>query len=292
MTAETTTEAASAEALLQAAEQALAAAGVDEARLKAEWLLSSVLGCRRLEIVLHRKRVPAGEQVGQFREMVARVSAGEPVQYVVGETDFLGRPFHVDRRALIPRPETELLVEQVLAAKNVWKAEAPAVADVGTGSGCIAVSLALARPAARLIAVDRSPEALELAVQNARALGVDGRIAFRHGDLLEGLRARSLNAVVSNPPYIAADALPGLPREIREHEPRLALDGGPQGLDVITRLVPQAHRALRVGGGLFLEIGETQGAAVAALLEQAGFQQVEIRRDLAGRDRIAVGNKR
>ena len=266
----------------------LAAAGRDEAQLQAEWLVSHTAGVPRLELAA-RSRLPglAGQE-GRLAAAAVRLAAGEPLQYVLGDAEFCGRLFRTDRRALIPRPETEELVEHVLrrlAARP--PGPAPVIVDVGTGSGCIAVTLALERPDAAVIATDVSADALALAGENAAALGA--RVDFRAGPLLAGCGPASLDAVVSNPPYVPTAQCDALPAEIRAHEPRLALDGGPDGLAVIRPLLAAAATALRPGGLLFLETAEDQGPAVAALLREHGFTDVATHRDLSGHERFAEG---
>ena len=278
-------------ALIEETAARLESRGVPEARPKAEWMISHILQCRRLEIYLRREEAVDRAAVERLEGFTARLLAGEPLQYVLGETVFMGHPFKVDRRALIPRPETELLVEAVLKNEGLWRRERPRVADIGTGSGCIVISLSMAAPRAEFKAVDISPAALELARENARALGVEERIEFLQGDLLEPLEAGSLDAIVSNPPYVAAAEYDRLPREIHDFEPPMALEGGTDGLSVISRLVQQAATRLKSGGVLLLEIGEDQAARVRELMEAAGFFNVEIIKDLAGQDRIAVCGK-
>lgn len=275
----------------------LAEAGRDEAPLKAELLLAHVLGLSRLDALARSSGYgqPLLEltalQEGQLAALAARVAAGEPLQYVLGEAWFWGRSFKVDRRALIPRPETEELVEHVLGSDDLWRREDPLVVDVGTGTGCIALTLAAERPLVRVIAADVSAEVLALARENAARLGLVGRVDWRLGDLLDGIPAGSLDAVVSNPPYIAAAVVETLAEEVRSHEPRLALDGGADGLAVVRRLVAQAALALRGGGRVWMEIGDEQGSAVKQILTASGFAAVQIRRDLAGQDRIAEGQR-
>jgi release factor glutamine methyltransferase len=269
----------------------LAAAGDGEAARKAELLVGRALGVAPLALHARtREPLPAGAWRA-LEPQAARAAAGEPLQYILGDTEFLGRVFRCDRRALIPRPETEQLVEAVLAEESLRRMPRPAIADVGTGSGCIAVALALAWPGASCLATDVSAPALELARENARALGVDGRIRFIRAGLLRGAGEGTLDAVVSNPPYIASAELAALPREIRDFEPKEALDGGPDGLAVISRLVPAARTALKSGGWLFLEIGENQSDPVLRLMGTHGFADCLVLKDLARRDRIARGRK-
>lgn len=278
-------------AVLDAAVRLLADAAVSEAPLKAETLLAQTLGCKRLELTMQRARALDAERLAAYREGIARLLDGEPIQYVMGDASFMGLDFAVDSRVLIPRPETEELVEAVLACEGLWSGAAPAIADVCTGSGCIAVSLALARPRGRYVATDTSEDALQVARGNARRLGAEDLVRFARADLLEGVGPGTLDAVVSNPPYVRTADWLQLPREIKDHEPRAALDGGEDGLALISRLVSEAAAALKSGGWVFIEIGEDQASRVAALLKRAGFAHVIIRKDVAGRDRMASGRK-
>jgi release factor glutamine methyltransferase len=277
---------------LQETAALFAARGVLECRLKAEYILSRALNCHRLELPLQQNRQLTKGQTEQVAAQIERVIAGEPIQYVLGDMEFMGRLFKTDSRALIPRPETETLVENALACKDAWSSQAPDIADVGTGTGCIIVTLALERPRGSYSAIDVSAGALELARENAAVLGVEKKIEFVQGDLLAGRQAGSLDLVVSNPPYVSTAEIETLQPDIRNHEPRLALDGGPHGLNVISRLVPQAFGCLKPGGWLFLEIGEDQGEQVKIVMEKRGFEEVEIRKDMGAHDRIACGKKR
>ncbi|MDD5679299.1 MAG: peptide chain release factor N(5)-glutamine methyltransferase [Kiritimatiellae bacterium] len=295
----------------------------DESRLKCEWLASRVLCCSRLELALRREQCLTPLQVRQIEEGAARLAGGEPLQYILGEAEFMGRVFACDRRALIPRPETEQLAAWVLEDTRLWQNKAPSftqevaggtpvVADVGTGSGCIAISLALERPEGRYLATDTSAAALALARENAARHGVSARIRFVACDLLSAAPSKttfqhsaecwnvvtadsttfaSLDAVVSNPPYVRTTDWAQLERSVRDCEPRAALDGGPDGLAVIRRLVAQAFQALKPGGVFFLEIGEDQGTAVLDLARAAGFRESHVRPDLAGKDRMVLAVK-
>jgi release factor glutamine methyltransferase len=275
--------------VLTAAGEYLAGKGVDDARLAIELLVARLLNCRRLELPLRAQAVLPENLLAALRRGVRRVAGGEPVQYVLGQWDFMGRTFKVDRRALIPRPDTECLVAAVLACAPLWAQSRPAIVDIGTGSGCIAISLALARPDGLYIGLDVSGDALALARENAAALGVADRIAFTGAELCDTVEPEMLDAVVSNPPYVRTADFEKLPVHIRCHEPRLALDGGPDGLSVIEGIVQDAAIALKNGGRLFLEIGWDQAAAVKALFAQAGFDGVHVGPDLAGRDRVVAG---
>jgi release factor glutamine methyltransferase len=273
--------------LIHATAGRLSEAGLDEARLKAELLIAHTLGVRRLEIYIESRRPPMDE----LDRLVARALQGEPLQYVLGHVDFRGRRFTCDARALIPRPETEQLVDLVLADETLKSGGPVRVADVGTGTGCIAISLALAHPRFRCLATDISEEALALARENAAALGAGRLVEFRCCDLLCGVEAGSLDAIISNPPYVPSDEMQILQAEVRRFEPRLALDGGPSGLEIVDRLLPQAFGALRRGGRLFLEIGENQGPALIARMTAGGWRDIRVEHDLAGHDRFAMGVK-
>jgi release factor glutamine methyltransferase len=265
----------------------LGKAGVEEPDLVVEHLLSRLLDCGRLDLRTRLDQPLDERRTEAMRRALRRAAAGEPVQYILGLWPFRDHTFRVDRRALIPRPETEVLVQVVLDCAALWAEAAPTIADVGTGTGCIAISLALARPGAAFVALDVSEDALSLARENANALGVSGRIAFAAGELPDVVEPESLSAVVSNPPYIASAEVDRLPRHIREHEPRQALDGGTDGLDVLRAVATDAAMALRAGGFLFLEMGADQAAAVRGILSDNGFADIAILPDLAGHDRIA-----
>lgn len=262
------------------------AAGLEEAPTLADWLVSGVLGCRRTELILHVERRLRAATARRLRGLARRVLTGEPLQYVLGCVEFQGCMLRADRRALIPRPETEQLVDLVLADAELGAAAAPRLADVGTGSGCIAIALALRWPHAVLEATDRSAAALALARANARRMGVAWRIVFRQADLLGRATPGAYDALVSNPPYVASAEWRSLPPLVRDHEPRAALDGGADGLRVIARLARQARTALRSGGCLFLEIGEDQAGRVKKMLAAEGFRRVSSAHDWAGHERL------
>lgn len=276
--------------VLQASTEYLASKGVDQPRLQAEQLMSHTLKCPRLQLYLRFESLLGEAELVPLRAGIRRLGAGEPLQYVLGETDFMGRRFKTDRRALIPRGDTETLVESVLACQGLWSRPHPKIADVGTGSGCVVISLAVARPDAEYLAVDISESALDLARENAALAEVTG-IAFRTGDLLLPELPVSLDAVVANLPYIASDVCLTLPRHIREHEPVTALDGGADGLDLIRRLAGEAWDCLRPTGWIFLEIGFDQGARVVEFLTQRGYAQVALLQDVGSRDRVVQASK-
>jgi release factor glutamine methyltransferase len=268
---------------LDSAVIAIGAAGSDTPRLDAELLLAEALCVDRSALFTDPDREVAGPAVRSFQEAVRRRSVGrEPVAYILGRKGFRHIDLHVDARVLVPRPETELLVEVALALPAGAR-----VIDVGTGSGAIALALKHERPDLSLIATDVSVDALEVARANARALALE--VELRHGDLLAGVE--DCDAVLSNPPYVCDGERASLPPEIAHHEPAGALFAGADGLDVIRRLVPAAGAALAPGGLLAIEVGAGQAPAVAALLERAGFGAVCAHRDLAGIERVVAGRR-
>lgn len=258
-------------------------AGVVEAELDAELLLRYSLGWDRAQFLTRREQALTDCQYERFVTLVARRSTGRPMQYILGSQEFFGREFVVSAAVLIPRPETELLVEAALArlsvTKNVY------ISDVGTGSGAIAVTIAAERPLARILATDISADALIVARENAVKHGVSDRVEFVEADVVpQG--ADGFDMIVSNPPYVAEADRAGLAHEVRDFEPEVALFAGAEGLDVYRRLIPAALHALKPGGLLLLEIGAGQADAVRALLH--GWRDVEIRPDLQGIPRVVV----
>jgi len=271
-----------------------ARSGIANPRLNAEVLLGNVLGLERI-MLYARFQEPVGQPERQrFREQVRRRAAGEPLQYLVGEWEFYGRDFEVGPDVLIPRPETELLIDRCLELVPADGVQRWA-ADIGTGSGAIAVTLAVERPALQIIATDISPRALEVAARNAERHGVTARVRLIEGDITEPMAAQclderaGLDLLASNPPYVPTAEIEHLAPEVRDHEPRAALDGGPDGLDVIRRLVPAATRALAPGGWLVMELGPGQAEAVAELCERTeAFQSdtVTVASDAGGCRRV------
>jgi len=260
---------------------------LDTPRLDAEILVAHALGLSRVQLYVQHDRPLTAAELAGIRELIKRRQAGESVAYVVGKKEFWGLELAVDARVLVPRPDTETLVEEGRARLDEQKGEGERIADVGTGSGAIALALAKLRPAAALYAVDISPDALAVARANAERLGL--AVTFLEGDLAAPLAAHAPFALIAaNLPYIPRAELAGLAPEVRA-EPALALDGGPDGLDLVRRLVAGAPALLRSGGALALEIGAGQADATAALLEAAGFQDLRRRRDLAGIDRVVSG---
>ena len=272
--------------LLREASRMLDAAGVPEARREAGSLLSFVIGKDRTFLISHSEDPVTPACLDYFREAVERRTKGEPLQYITGVQDFYGREFRVTPDVLIPRPETELLVEAAL--KAVADVPAPLVCDVGTGSGCIALTLLCERTDARAIAVDVSQAALDVAAQNARQLDVSERIELKLSDCFHGLDPIRFDLVVSNPPYVSASALPGLQREVRDHEPLVALSPGADGLSVIRRLLNDGPDFLKPKGHLIMEIGFDQGETVQNLIDAKFWRLVEIRPDLQSIPRIVV----
>ena len=267
----------------------LTSRGIAEAQLKCEMLLSRLLAVPRLELGLQAREVLRASQLAAMRRGLKRLSEGEPVQYVTGEAGFMQHVFKSDRRALIPRPETEVLVQQVLDDAALWTLDTPSIVDVGTGSGCIVLSLAAARPAARYLAVDISPDALALARENAERLRLTEKVIFAEGRLGDFAEPEMFDAIVANLPYIRADELASLEKSVRAFEPRVALDGGGSGLEIIEDLVADAAIVLKSGGKIFLEIGADQGGTVRRILVEVGFEQVQVLPDLNGRERVVCG---
>lgn len=279
--------------------------GFDNARLEVELLLSHALGLRRVELyVQFERQLKEGELAG-FKALFKRRLAGEPVQYVTGTAAFMLGEFEVNPAVLIPRPETEALTEVVLrmlgelrgvaVASGTAADYAPVVADIGTGSGVIATTVATKVPSAVVYGTDISAAALEVAARNAERAGVAERVTFLEGEMLHPLRGNGLagcvTALVSNPPYIPTGELAGLQSEVRDFEPREALDGGEDGLEFLRVLVQDGPGLLSPGGFMVLEVGDGQAPVVAGLMQER-FENIEIHRDYAGRDRIVTGFKR
>lgn len=267
----------------------LAARGVHEPDSNAELLLRHVLGLEGAAYLAALRDPFPAERRDAWEAVIRRKAAGEPAQYIIGEQDFYGLTFKVTPSVLIPRPETELLVERIVQiGDSLWPGGAPLAADIGTGSGAIAAALAHLRPSWRVSASDISPEALDVAAANVRRLGLD--VAFKQGNLLEPFAGEPLDIVVSNPPYIPADTIAHLQPEVRDYEPRGALDGGPDGLApyrVMMEQLPMLPRPPRLIG---FELGMGQADDVAELLRQAGcWREIVTVTDLAGIDRHVIG---
>jgi release factor glutamine methyltransferase len=270
---------------LRVASEALRASGVAEPRREAASLLSHALSRDRAFLVTHSDDALTPDELRSYLSAVERRASGAPLQYITGAQEFYGLDFEVNENVLIPRPETELLVETAL--EILKETRAPFVCDVGTGSGCIAVSLLHTRRDARALALDVSPAALEVAARNAARNGVSDRIDFLVSDCFDALApdghgAARFDLVASNPPYVAEDDLEGLQREVRDHEPRVALTPSGDGLSVIRRLVSESPRHLKPGGHLLLEIGFDQHEHVAALVDPRVWTLLGIHVDLQG----------
>lgn len=271
----------------------------ERARRDAEALLLFVL-CRNapernLAWLIAHENEPLGEEdAATFCSLIERRLASEPIQYITGEAEFYGLTFHVNRDVLIPRPETEHLVEKTIALAQklrfTW-APHPRIIDIGTGSGAIAVALARALPFAAITATDVSPAALAVAKENAARNGVADRMRFFEGDLLDPAAGEQFDMVVSNPPYVPEGDRNTLDVEVRNYEPALALFAGKDGLDMYRRLIPAAFGALVPGGYLLLEIGHGQQEAMQTLLADAGFNGIEFIQDLQKIPRVAVAHR-
>jgi release factor glutamine methyltransferase len=276
----------------------LSRAGIEQAGLETAWLLEHALRVTPLDLRLNESQIVEGEGLRRAQTLLARRADREPLQYLLGTQEFCGLEFEVEPSVLIPRPETELLVEAAVRCAGMHPAAGrrPVVADVGTGSGCIAVSLARRMPLAVLHATDRSAEALRVARRNAERHDVAGQVTFLEGDLLKPLRASGLSGrvdiVVSNPPYIAEREWEALQPEVRLFEPRIALAGGEDGLAVYRRLVQEAVEFLSADGWLIMEVGQGQAQSVRVLLgatKQYGV--VDVRPDQAGIDRVVCAQR-
>ncbi|MCB1465531.1 MAG: peptide chain release factor N(5)-glutamine methyltransferase [Nitratireductor sp.] len=271
---------------LAVASAKLAGAGIATAALDARLLLQHADGCGHAALISRMVDKAPAETLQAYETMVTRRLGGEPVSRIVGRREFFGLDFAVTPAVLDPRPETELLVERVLGDREDRQA-ALVFADVGTGSGAITIALLVHLPQARCMAIDVSADALGVAADNARANGVGDRIEFVRASYLEGI-AGPFDFVVSNPPYIAGREIATLEREVREHDPRLALDGGEDGLDAYRALLGQAGASLKSGGRLYLEIGKGQADAIAALAAERGWRLDGVIADLAGIERVLV----
>lgn len=269
--------------------------GADSPRLDAEVLLAQARGCQRIELYTAFDTEIPDDVRAYFRELVKRRAEGTPVAYLVGKREFYSLSFRVTPDVLIPRPETEFLVIAALdEIKRLGPDQEPHVVDVGAGSGAISVAIARHAPSARVTAIDISPAALEIAKTNAAAHELSDRITFLTGDLLTPVPAEQhFDIVVSNPPYIGEGELPSLAREVKDHEPRLALIAGPTGLEVISRLIPQSAERLRSGGLFLLEISPMIERRVHDLVAADGrFEQPVTAKDLAGLARVVKARRK
>lgn len=262
--------------------------GVDNARLTAELLLAETLGCDRVRLYIDFDRPLNKDELAGYRALVERRAGGEPTYYITGRREFFGRSFLVDPRVLVPRPETEHLIEAALE-RLPSGAKGPLL-DLCTGSGCVGLTLAAERAGLTVVATDVAPGALQVARANAVRLAVEGRVELLQGDLFAPVVGRRFAMVVSNPPYVPSAEIDGLSLEVKR-EPRGALDGGPDGLDFVRRIAEGTREILEPGGWLLLEIGDGQGLAARAILEGVGLCEAEVRPDLAGLDRLALARQ-
>jgi release factor glutamine methyltransferase len=276
---------------LAAGADALQAAGVDSGTADAEWLLASVLRVPRGALRIEPKRTLQPAEAGRYVARLRRRMNREPLQHVLGTAPFRHITLRVGPDALVPRPETELLAEWALELLPAGL-PSPLVFDLGTGTGCIACAIAWERPSARVMAVETSPRAAAVARDNVAALGLAGRVTVEVSDLFAALPAMRADVVVSNPPYLPTDLIPTLSPEVSRYDPRIAMDGGSDGLAVVRRIVAEAPAWLVPGGALVLETGgREQVASVIGLMKAAGFGDIESRRDLAGVERFVAGRR-
>jgi release factor glutamine methyltransferase len=285
---------------LSSAIQRLTSAQVPSPRMNAELLLMFTLGRDRAFLYGHPEHELTADEHARYEDSLEERSRGIPAQYITGHQEFWGMDFIVSPAVLIPRPETEHLIETVLLllGSSDWQARAPAphksganlkIADVGTGSGCIALALAKELPLAEIHATDISPAALEIARANAARFNLELRVQFHEGDLLDGIEKNSFDFVVSNPPYVGESEEDSVQLEVRKFEPRNAVFAGPTGTEVIERLIPQAHEVLKPGGWLVMEISGTIVSRVREMF--AGWSDVQIANDLQGIERLTAAQK-
>jgi len=262
--------------------------GHEAARLEVELLLGSVLRLDRIGLVVQSERPLAAVELAAFRELFKRRRAGEPVAYLLGEREFYGIKLRVDARVLVPRPDTECLVDVALERTRARSMLGHAL-DLCTGSGCVAIAFAKQRPTWSVTASDVSADAAAVAADNAHRTGAIRNVRVLCGSLFDPVGGQRFDLITANPPYIPATEIASLPVDVRDFEPRLALDGGPDGLDLVRTIVERAHDYLTPGGLLALEIGSDQGDPALSLLDAHGFREVELARDLAGRARVVSG---
>jgi len=277
--------------MITEARRALERAGIDSARQEAFWLVEHVLRVPAHHVIANRNRLLSHVELGAMRELIRRRVCREPLQYILGTQEFCGLEFDVNQAVLIPRPETALLVESVTQRISVERQAT--IIDVGTGSGCIAVSIARLRPRARVLATDLANSSLDVAKQNATRYAVCERITWLQGDLLGPLVKQrlegSIDVIVSNPPYIAEDDWPMLQPEVRLFEPRGALVAGPQGTELHERLLRESGQYLLPGGALIMEIGAGQARAVHRLVDQVPeYRFHRLVHDVAGFERVVI----
>lgn len=283
------TEAWTIQRVLRWASDDFAKRGLESARLDAELLLGRVLSFDRLKLILEAHRELTAHELSGFRELIRRRRQHEPIAYILGEREFYGHMFRVDRRVLIPRPDTETLVEVALARTREAYMYGRAL-DLCTGSGCVAISLAKARPTWRVLGTDVSGDALAVARKNAERLSVSFNVGWLLGDLFQALDNNAkFDLIVSNPPYIPVEEVKELAPDIVNYEPHLALKGGGNGTEILERLIHEAPAHLNAGGTLAVEIAWNQAPQVSDLFEAAKFTNVRVNKDYGGRDRVVSG---
>ncbi|MCE5250723.1 peptide chain release factor N(5)-glutamine methyltransferase [bacterium] len=272
--------------IINKASEHLREKGFENPRLEVEQMLGAVLGLSRLDLYMKFDRPLTDDELDRFRALYRRRLRREPLQHLIGSAGFRNLEVKTDRRALIPRPETEVLVG--CAVDFLWHRDCPVVADIGTGTGVIALSILYEIPESRAVASDISGDALLLAEQNAHVLGMESRITFVGGDMLEALDGRGpFDAIISNPPYVLSGDIEILQPEVSGYEPRIALDGGEDGLKYLSIIARGAYGYLKQGGLLLLECGEGQAGAVREEIARTGqYSTIEIIEDLAGKKRV------
>ncbi|MFH5806748.1 peptide chain release factor N(5)-glutamine methyltransferase [Alienimonas sp. DA493] len=276
-------------AILESSAGFLKKKGSDSPRLEAEILLAKVLGCERIQLYVKFAQPLTDDERAAMRDLVKRRANAEPVAYLVGYREFFSKRFAVNRHVLIPRPATETLVMEALdAAKPL---DAPRVLDLCTGSGCVAVSVAAGHRGAEVLATDLSDDALAVAKENVQTHGLEDRVTLAGGDLFAAVPSghEPFDLILSNPPYVRDDEWDGLDADVREHEPKLALLSGADGLDHVRRIVAEAPAHLAEGGSLMLEVSADQTGAVAGLMKDAGFGGVRVVKDSDGLPRVVCG---
>ena len=275
--------------LLRDSSDILREAGVDTPILDSEVMLAHALACTRTELIAHPERHPSQEEVACFARQMERRARREPLAYILGEKEFYGISFEVSPAVLIPRPETEILVEVLI--DHAGSLDSPRIADIGVGSGAVAVSLAKSLPSAVVYGTDVSDAALEVAGRNAERACVKERVRLLKGDLLDPLAGMEFDLIVSNPPYIPSGEVEGLPPEIAKFEPRESLDGGPDGLHYYRRLTAEGPKYLEDEGLLAVEAGIGQADSVKKLFEEHGLHDIRAVRDYGGVERVVLGRK-
>lgn len=280
--------------VIQRSTEFLTRKGVDSPRLQVELMLAHVLRLPRLQLYLNFERVLKEPDLAALRAMVQRRGTREPLQHILGTVSFCGLEIAVNRHVLIPRPETEQLADLADRQLASLGDQPPVVLDLCTGSGCLAVYLAVKHPTASVVATDLSPEALTVAAENADRHGVAARVQFQQGDLFAALATAAglprFDLLVSNPPYIPSAEIDTLQPEVRDHDPRLALDGGRDGLSFYRRLADEAAAWVRPGGVLMVEFGDGQGAALLELFAQNPLHSARLEKDLSGRERFFIAS--